>query len=465
MKKINLGQQDIIHFVGIGGIGMSGLAQIMKNMGFRVQGSDQNKNKNTISCTKSGIKIFLGHSTNNIKKATILVKSTAIKSNNIELKYAKKNKIPIYTRAEVLADVVSLKKNIIITGSHGKTTTTSLVASILSDQNLDPTIINGGVINSFNSNAKLGKGDWAILEADESDGSFLKLPINYSIVTNIDYEHLDYYKNYQNLENSFLEFINKTPPTGKAVICLDNDNIRKILNKIKNKNIITYGENNKANYKIKNIKYNFDSTSFNLIYKNKEKKNKIIKKITVKLLGKHNALNAAAAFIVCLNLGADLNKAKKSLKNFSGVQRRMTKVFSKNKNDFYDDYAHHPTEISSILEGVHNVNSERKIISVFEPHRYSRVISLKKQFSKCFSRSSLVIICPLYAAGERRNPKFNLIKFADSISKNSKTQVIIVNNETDLRKFFQKNLINNEIIIGMGAGIISKWIGGLKYSL
>ena len=465
MKKINLGQQDIIHFVGIGGIGMSGLAQIMKNMGFRVQGSDQNKNKNTISCTKSGIKIFLGHSTNNIKKATILVKSTAIKSNNIELKYAKKNKIPIYTRAEVLADVVSLKKNIIITGSHGKTTTTSLVASILSDQNLDPTIINGGVINSFNSNAKLGKGDWAILEADESDGSFLKLPINYSIVTNIDYEHLDYYKNYQNLENSFLEFINKTPPTGKAVICLDNDNIRKILNKIKNKNIITYGENNKANYKIKNIKYDFDSTSFNLIYKNKEKKNKIIKKITVKLLGKHNALNAAAAFIVCLNLGADLNKAKKSLKNFSGVQRRMTKVFSKNKNDFYDDYAHHPTEISSILEGVHNVNSERKIISVFEPHRYSRVISLKKEFSKCFSRSSLVIICPLYAAGERRNPKFNLIKFADSISKNSKTQVVIVNNETELRKFFQKNLINNEIIIGMGAGIISKWIGGLKYSL
>ena len=465
MKKINLGQQDIIHFVGIGGIGMSGLAQIMKNMGFRVQGSDQNKNKNTISCTKSGIKIFLGHSTNNIKKATILVQSTAIKSNNIELKYAKKKKIPIYTRAEVLADVVSLKKNIIITGSHGKTTTTSLVAAILSDQNLDPTIINGGVINSFNSNAKLGKGDWAILEADESDGSFLKLPINYSIVTNIDYEHLDYYKNYQNLENSFLEFINKTPPTGKAVICLDNDNIRKILNKIKNKNIITYGENNKANYKIKNIKYNFDSTSFNLIYKNKEKKNKIIKKITVKLLGKHNALNAAAAFIVCLNLGADLNKAKKSLKNFSGVQRRMTKVFSKNKNDFYDDYAHHPTEISSILEGVHNVNSERKIISVFEPHRYSRVISLKKEFSKCFSRSSLVIICPLYAAGERRNPKFNLIKFANSISKNSKTQVVIVNNETDLRKFFQKNLINNEIIIGMGAGIISKWIGGLKYSL
>ena len=465
MKKINLGQKDYIHFVGIGGIGMSGLAQIMRNMGFKVQGSDQSKNKNTISCTQSGIKVFIGHSTANIKQATIVVKSTAIKKNNIELKYAVKNKIPIYSRAEILADVVSLKKNIIITGSHGKTTTTSLVAKILSDQKLDPTIINGGVINSLKSNAKLGKGDWAILEADESDGSFLKLPINYSIVTNIDYEHLDYYKNYKNLEKSFVEFINKTPPTGKAIICIDNTNIKKILNKIKNKNILTYGQNNKAEYQVKKIRYNFESTIFNLSFKDKDKKVKKINNINVKLLGKHNVLNAAAALIVCLNLGADLNKAKKSLKNFSGVQRRMTKVFSKNKNDFYDDYAHHPTEIKSILDGVHNVNAKRKIISVFEPHRYSRVLSLKNEFSKCFSKSSLVIMCPLYSAGERKNFKFNSINFANLIAKNSKTQVIIVNSEEELKKYFKKNLIKDEIIIGMGAGSISKWMLGLKSSL
>jgi UDP-N-acetylmuramate--alanine ligase len=465
MKKINLGQKDLIHFVGIGGIGMSGLAQVMKNMGFRIQGSDQNKNKNTISCSKAGIKIFIGHSPSNIKKANILVISTAIKNNNVEIKQAKKNKIPIYSRAEVLADAVSLKKNIIVTGSHGKTTTTSLVAKILSDQKLDPTIINGGVINSFRSNAKLGKGDWAILEADESDGSFLKLPINYSIVTNIDYEHLDYYKNFKNLENSFIEFINKTPPTGKAIICVDNKNVRRILNKIKNKNILTYGESKEANYQIIKIKYNFDNTSFDLRFKNREKKNKKIKNINVKLLGKHNALNAAAAFIVCLNLGANQNIIKKSLKNFSGVERRMTKVFSKNKNDFYDDYAHHPTEINSILEGVHNVSAKRKIISVFEPHRYSRVLSLKNEFSKCFSKSNLVIICPLYAAGEKKNFKFNIIKFANLIAKNSKTQVIMVKNETELSKFFKKNLISDEIIIGMGAGAISKWIRGLKSSL
>ena len=465
MKKINLGQKDIIHFVGVGGIGMSGLAKIMRNMGFIVQGSDQNKNKNTISCSKFGVKIFIGHSSKNVKKATILVKSTAIKNNNIEIRYARKNKIPIYSRAEILADVVSLKKNIIITGSHGKTTTTSLVAKILSDQKLDPTIINGGVINSFKSNAKLGRGDWAILEADESDGSFLKLPINYSIVTNVDYEHLDYYKTYKNLENSFVEFINKTPPTGKAIICNDSLNVKKILKKIKNKNIILYGENTKTDYQVKNIKYSFDNTSFDLNIKNKGKKNRVIKKINVKLLGKHNVLNAAAAFIVCLNIGADINLVKKSLRNFSGVQRRMTKVFSKNKNDFYDDYAHHPTEIKSILEGVRNVNTKRKIISIFEPHRYSRALSLKKEFSKSFIKSDLVIICPLYAAGETKNAKFNLIHFSKLISKNSKTQVIIVKNEIELVRYLKKNLISDEIIIGMGAGIISKWMSGLKYSL
>ena len=465
MKKINLGQKDVIHFVGIGGIGMSGLAQIMKNMGFVIQGSDQSKNKNTIYCSKNGIKIFIGHSASNIKKATILVKSTAIKNNNIELKIAKDNKIPIYSRAEVLADVVSLKKNIIITGSHGKTTTTSLIGKILSDQKLDPTIINGGVINSLKSNAKLGKGDWAILEADESDGSFLKLPINYSIVTNIDHEHLDFYKNYKNLENSFIEFIEKTPPTGKSIICIDSNNVKKILNKIKNKNILTYGESKKADYQIKNIEYNFDSTSFDLTFRGKEKKKKNIKNINVKLLGKHNVLNAAAAFIVCLNLGANLNILKRSLKNFSGVQRRMTKVFKKYKNDFYDDYAHHPTEIRSILESVRNVNPKRRVISVFEPHRYSRVISLKKEFSKCFSKSNLVIMCPLYAAGETKNKKFNLIKFASLIAKNSKTQVIIVKNKIELSKYLKKNLISDEIVIGMGAGIISKWMREIQFTI
>ena len=390
MKKINLGQKEIIHFVGIGGIGMSGLAQIMKNMGFNVQGSDQIKNKNTLSCSRLGIKVFIGHSKKNVKSSTILVKSSAIKNNNNEIKYAKKKKIPVYSRADVLADVVSLKKNIIITGSHGKTTTTSLVSKILSDQKLDPTIINGGVINSFKSNAKLGKGEWSILEADESDGSFLKLPVNYSIVTNLDYEHIDFYKNFKNLENSFIKFIEKTPPTGKSIVCLDSRNIKKILVKIKNRNILTYGESKKSNYKVSNIRYKIDYSIFDLRYKDIKKNIKKIKNIKLKLLGKHNVLNAAAAIAACLNLGVSQNIIKKSLKRFSGVQRRMTKIFTKNKNDFYDDYAHHPTEIRSILDGVSNVYKDRKIISVFEPHRYSRVLSLKKEFAESFNKSNIV---------------------------------------------------------------------------
>ncbi len=361
--------------------------------------------------------------------------------------------------------MVSLKKNIIITGSHGKTTTTSLVAKILFDQKLDPTIINGGVINSLKSNAKLGKGDWAILEADESDGSFLKLPINYSIVTNIDFEHIDYYKSYKNLENAFVQFINKTPPIGKSFICLDNDNIKKILSKIKNKNIFTYGFNKKANYKISNPRYFVSHSIFDLHYKDINNNKTIIKNINLKLIGEHNILNASAAVAICLNMGIKIPIIKKALKSFSGVQRRMTKIFTKNDNEFFDDYAHHPTEISSILRGVDKVYNKRKIITVFEPHRYSRIIALKEAFSKSFSKSDLVLICPIYAAGEKKNSNFNLLNFAKLISKNSKTQTVLVRNQNELLQYFKKNLINDEIIIGMGAGTISQWMRELKFSL
>ena len=465
MKNIRIGQKEIIHFLGIGGIGMSGLAQVMKNMGFNIQGSDQNKNKSTSNCSKAGIKVFTGHSKKNIKNATIVVKSSAIKNNNVEIKQARIKKIPIYSRAEVLANVVSLKKNIIITGSHGKTTTTSLVAKILSDQKLDPTIINGGVINSFKSNAKLGKGEWAILEADESDGSFLKLPINYSIVTNIDFEHIDYYKSYKNLEKAFIEFINKTPPIGKSLICIDNKNINKILSRIRNKNILTYGFKKESNYRISNPRYNANHSLFDLYYKNLNGSRRIIRNINLRLIGRHNILNATAAVAVCINLGVKIDIIKKALKNFSGVQRRMTKIFSKNKNEFFDDYAHHPTEISSILDGINKAYNNRKIITVFEPHRYSRIMSLKKAFSKSFHQSDLVLICPLYAAGEKKNVNFNLYNFAKLISKNSKTQVVLVKNQKELSNYFKKNLISNEIIVGMGAGSISQWMRELKFSL
>ena len=465
MSEIKLGKQEIIHFVGIGGIGMSGLAQIMKTMGFKVQGSDLNKNKNTENCKKLGIQILKGHKKKHINKVTIVVKSSAIKLNNVELLAAKKNKIPIYDRIEMLANIIDLKKNIIITGSHGKTTTTSLVAKIISSAKLDPTIINGGVINSLKNNAKLGQGDWTVVEADESDGSFLKVPINYSIVTNIDKEHLDYYKNFNNLIEAFKAFIEKTPPIGKSFLFLDDINIRKLIKKLKTKNYFTFGFHKDSNYQICNARYEINYTKFDLKIKNVGVKSLHIKNIILNLIGKHNVINASAAISLCLNLGLKENIIKKALINFSGVQRRLTKVFKKNKIEFYDDYAHHPTEISSVLEGVSVVAKKRKIISVFQPHRYSRIKSLKFEFASCFKNSNLVMLCPMYPAGEPVDRTYNQNKFAQLISKFSRTQVILIKNESDLTKYFRKNLIKHEIVIGMGAGSISKWMYSLKDTL
>ena len=462
---INIGNKEIIHFVGIGGIGMSGLAQIMKTMGFSVQGSDLKNNKNIENCRKIGIKVLIGHSKKNISKATIIVKSSAITKKNVELKESKKRKLPIYERAEMLANIVSLKKNIIVTGSHGKTTTTSLVAKILSEAKLDPTIINGGVINSIKSNAKFGKGEWTVLEADESDGSFLKLPINYSVVTNVDNEHLDFYKSYQNLKRAFVKFINKTPPIGKSIVCIDDRNLKEILKEVKTKNYLTYGFNDKAHYQILKTKYKSNFTNFEIKYKNNISKNIVIKNITLNLIGKHNVLNATAAIAICLNLGIKINIIKKALRKFSGVQRRLTKIFTKDNKDFYDDYAHHPTEIRSVLEGIKQVYKKRKILSIFQPHRYSRIKSLKFEFSKSFSNSDLVILCPIYAAGEKKDIKYNQNNFSKIIAKNSKVQVVNIKDEIDLKKFLKINLIKDEIIIGMGAGSISKWMIDLENKL
>ena len=458
MDKSKIGSRERIHFIGIGGIGMSGLAQVMKDMGFNVQGSDVTNSKNVERCKKIGIRVFTKQKNENIKNATIIVRSSAIHNNNPEIKAAKNKKLTILKRAEMLAHVVSLKKNIVITGSHGKTTTTSLISRILYEAKLDPTIINGGVINSIKSNARFGKGDWAVLEADESDGSFLNLPINYSVVTNIDKEHIDFYKSFKNLKNSFLKFLNKTPTIGKAFLCADDKEIKKIIPRIKNKNFLTYGFSKKANFRIFNAAYKKGYSIFDLRISIKGLKNTTIKQIKLNLIGPHNILNSVSAIAVCLHIGISIDVIKNSLKKFTGIQRRLTKVFQINKKEFFDDYAHHPTEIKSVLQSVRTTYGNRKIISVFQPHRYSRLKFLKKDFASSFKDSNLVILCPVYPAGEKIDKGYNEINFAKLITKNSKVQVVTIKNEKDLRKFFLKNLISNELIICMGAGSISKWI-------
>ncbi len=456
--KINIGSNEVIHFIGVGGIGMSGLAQIMKNMGFVIQGSDLNKNKNTERLIKSGIKVFFKHDKKNVKKATMVVISSAIKENNTELKAAKNKKLPTFKRGDMLANIVALKKNIIITGSHGKTTTTSLVANILLEAGLDPTIINGGVINSFRNNAQLGKSDWAVIESDESDGSFLKLPVTYSIVTNVDKEHLDYYGSFEKLKKSFNMFLEKTPSFGKSFVCIDNKNLKSLLKKCKSNNYLTYGFSKDSTYQIVNVKKNLNHSIFDLKIKFTKKKTYNLKNLRVNLLGNHNISNATASIAVALNLGIKVNKIKKALRKFLGIQRRFTKVFSMGDIDFFDDYAHHPTEIRAVIDSAREVYKDRKIICVFQPHRYSRVNTLRNEFASSFKLVDTVILCPVYSAGEKNQYNFNQDSFSKLISKKSNTQVVNINNQKDLKSYINKNLLKNEIVICMGAGSITNWI-------
>ena len=456
--KIELAKTEVIHFIGIGGIGMSGLSLIMKGKDFKIQGSDIALNKNIERLKKEKIKILIGHKRQNLKNATIVVISSAIKKNNPELLEAKKKNLPIIKRGKMLAHIVSLMKNIVVVGSHGKTTTTSLVASIFQKTKLDPTIINGGVINSIKNSAKLGKSDWSILEADESDGSFIHIPPTYSIITNIDREHMDFYKSMDDLKNYFTEFIEKVPSFGKSFICIDDTISKNLMKKIKNKNIYTYGTNLKSNFLIKNINPKIDYTEFDLIVNVPNKKKQNIRRLKIPLLGIHNVRNSVAAVAVSLTVGISIKDIKEGLLKFKGVQRRFNKIFSLYNIDFFDDYAHHPTEIKTVLDGVNKVYKGFEKVCVFQPHRISRLKDLRKEFSFAFKYADIVVLCPIYTAGEKIKLGFNYIKFAKEIIKNSKVKLFLVNDNFQLAKFIKKNIYGKKIVIGMGAGTISNWM-------
>ena len=456
--KIELGKTEIIHFVGIGGIGMSGLSLIMQEKGFRVQGSDQYINKNIARLKKENIKIFIGQKRENLKNATIVVISSAIKKNNPEIIEAKKKKLPIISRGKMLAHIVSLTKNIVIAGSHGKTTTTSLVSSIFQNTKLDPTIINGGVIKSINNTARLGKSDWSILEADESDGSFVHVPSTYSIITNIDREHMDFYDSMDQLKNSFIQFIEKVPSFGKSFVCIDDKINHSLIKRLKSNNFYTYGTNPKSNFFIKKINQNIKYTEFDLSTNVPNKKKLLIKNIKIPLLGIHNVRNAVAATAVALTIGISVKDIKKGLLNFKGVERRFSKIFRYNNIDFYDDYAHHPTEIKMVLDGVNKVYPNFEKVCIFQPHRISRLKDLKKEFSFAFRNADTVILCPIFTAGEKIKLGFKYSSFAKEIIKNSKVKLFLVNDLKQLAIFLKRNMYGKKIVIGMGAGSISSWI-------
>ena len=456
--KIELAKTEIIHFIGIGGIGMSGLSLIMKAKGFTIQGSDLSFNKNIERLKKKKIKVFIGQKKQNLKNATIVVVSSAIKKNNLEIIEAKRKNLPIISRGEMLAHIVSLTKNIVVVGSHGKTTTTSLIASIFQKTKLDPTIINGGVINSLNNTAKLGKSDWSILEADESDGSFVHIPPTYSIITNLDREHMDFYRSMDDLKRYINQFIEKVPSFGKSFICIDDKVNKDLVKKLKNQNFYTYGTNPKANFHIKKVKHNIKFTEFDLQVKVQNKKKLYIKKLRTPLLGIHNVRNSVAAAAVALTIGISISDIKKGLSNFKGVQRRFNKIFTYNNIDFYDDYAHHPTEIKFVLEGVDKVYKNYDKVCIFQPHRISRLRDLRKEFSFSFKSADTVILCPIYTAGEKIKLGFSYMNFAKEIIKNSKVKLFLINDNKHLAKFVKNNMYGKKIVIGMGAGSISNWM-------
>ncbi len=459
--KIKLAKTELIHFVGIGGIGMSGLSLIMKGKGFKVQGSDLFFNKNIERLKKEKIKVFIGQKKQNLKNTTIVVVSSAVKKNNPEIIEAKRKNLPIITRGKMLAHIVSLMKNIVVVGSHGKTTTTSLVTSIFQKTKLDPTVINGGVINSIKNTAKLGKSDWSILEADESDGSFIHIPPTYSIITNIDREHMDFYKSLDDLKNYFKKFIENVPSFGKSFICIDDKINKEIIKELKNQNFYTYGISSKSNFLIKNIKQDKAFTKFDLKVNVPNKKKMLIKNIIIPLLGIHNVRNSVAAAAVALTIGISTSNIKSGLSNFKGVQRRFNKIFTFKNIDFYDDYAHHPTEIKVVLEGVSKVYKGYEKVCIFQPHRISRLKDLRKEFSFSFKNADIVVLCPIYTAGEKIKLGFNYLNFAKEIIKNSKVKLFLVKDNFQLAKFLKKNMYGKKIVIGMGAGSISNWMKNL----
>ncbi len=389
-----------IHFVGIGGIGMSGIAEVLVNLGYVVQGSDASDNYNLDRLRKAGAKVSVGHKAENVDGAAVVVVSTAIKRDNPELMAARERRIPVVRRAEMLAELMRLKSCVAIAGTHGKTTTTTMVATLLDAGGLDPTVINGGIINAYGSNARLGAGDWMVVEADESDGTFLKLPTDVAIVTNVDPEHLDHFKTFEAVQDAFRHFVENLPFYGFAVMCIDHPVVQSLVGKIEDRRIITYGENPQADVRLLDLTPMGGGSKFKVAFR--DRKTGAVHEIADLMLpmpGRHNASNATAAIAVARELGVSDEAIRKAIAGFGGVKRRFTKTGEWNGVTVIDDYGHHPVEIAAVLKAARE-STNGKIVAVVQPHRYTRLQSLFEEFCTCFNDADAVIVADVYAAGE-----------------------------------------------------------------
>ena len=442
-----------IYFIGIGGIGMSGIAELMHKIGYTVMGSDKIEGENVKRLMDIGININIGHNKKNLQDVNAVVFSSAISKKNPEIQEAKKNQIPIVSRADMLSELMKNKKCIAIAGSHGKTTTTSLVGNILESGKLDPTIVNGGIINSFSKNNKFGKGKWMVVEADESDGSFLKLPHEISIITNLDIEHLDYYKTSKSLYSAFDKFIMNLPFYGTSIVNEDDRNLKKIINSNDTRKIISFSKKNKkASVFIENIsfknQFSFFTLKFNIPINNLSGSYSY----KIKAIGLHNVYNGAASIIAGLLAGVKNSYIRNALRNYIGVKRRFTHLGNVNLSNIYDDYAHHPTEIAATLSGAKQIN--KNIIVFFQPHRYSRTKILFNDFIKVLSKIKSLYLLDTYSAGEKKIKGYESKNIFLKLKKMNKNVVYVGNK--NLNKLIYNETTKNNIIIFMGAGSISK---------
>ena len=458
----NLG---VIHFIGIGGIGMSGIAEILVQSGYLVQGSDIKASNNTKRLEKLGIEVFIGQRKSNIFNAKIIVVSTAISRNNIELVEAKKIFLPIVHRAEMLGELMRLKQSIAIAGTHGKTTTTSLIAKMIEENGMDPTIINGGIISSLDSNARMGKGDWMVVEADESDGSFTKLNPTAAVITNIDLEHLDFHKNERNLELAFFNFLSSIPFYGFICLCTDHPRVQKLISKLEDKKVITYGLSANADVRATNIIYNNNKMNFTLSISNRRELEIRSYEIEFSMIGIHNIQNALATIATGIELKIPIEKIKNTLKTFTGVQRRFQNVGNFKNTTIIDDYGHHPVEINAALAAARLLAPKSKIISIFQPHRYSRIKDLFNDFCSCFNDADYVFLLDVYPAGEEPLKGFESTDLKNGLLKYGHKNVSYIESKKALIRETLKIISPNDIIICLGAGSITKIANTLEEEL
>jgi UDP-N-acetylmuramate--alanine ligase len=454
-----------IHFVGIGGIGMSGIAEVLANLGYTVQGSDVAESANVKRLRDKGISVAIGHKSENLDGADVVVVSSAIKRDNPELAAARAKRLPVVRRAEMLAELMRLKSCVAIAGTHGKTTTTSLVAALLDAGHFDPTVINGGIINAYGTNARLGGGDWMVVEADESDGTFLKLPADIAIVTNVDPEHLDHFVTYDAVQSAFKDFVENVPFYGFAVMCTDHPVVQQLVGRIEDRRVVTYGENPQADVRLSDLVHADGGSRFCVHFRDRAGADvHVIRDLVLPMPGRHNALNATAAIAVARELGVSDDMIRTALASFGGVKRRFTRTGAWNGVVVIDDYGHHPVEIAAVLKAARE-STKGRVVAVMQPHRFTRLQSLFEPFCACFNDADTVIVAHVYPAGEAPIPGVDRDALVAGIRARGHRDVRALDGAQDLASMVMSLARPGDYVVCLGAGNITQWAYALPGEL